>query len=89
MASTRKSFGRILVDAIDSPWASLVRGSILLVTAGFEAFETGFEQAIGHDIGLLHGFLALGVIEVLRGLPDIIEGARNVQSGKAGKRSDD
>jgi hypothetical protein len=66
------------------PWLGLWRGFVLITGALFEAFETGIESVTG-DITFVHTFLVLGVVEVVRALPDVIEGAQSITETRGRK----
>ncbi len=78
-------YGSNIRIVVTSPFIQLVRGGILVGTALFESFETGIEKVIGSEIGILHGLIALGVLEILHGIADLIDGAQNVAEARAAR----
>lgn len=53
---------------------NLLSGTILLITAGHEVWETFGEAGMGAH----HGVAFFGLIQVLKSFPDIMEGFKEV-----------
>jgi len=63
-----------------NPYLNLLCGLVLLVTSGYETW-----QALDHfSLGAHHGVLVFGLIQILKALPDIMDGAEKLAEVKAG-----
>jgi hypothetical protein len=76
---------KVLNWIAENPWVGLSRGIILIIGSFFEAFDTGIEAICG-DITFVHTFLVLGIVEILRALPDLVEGAQTITETRTRKR---
>jgi len=63
---------------IKSPYLVLFTGVILLVTSGFETWEN-----LSHSgIGARHGVLFFSLIQIMKVLPDILDGVTAIDEAK-------
>jgi hypothetical protein len=62
---------------IKSPWMSAATGLVLILTAGIEMMDdVGFPHPFG--IGLHHGVLVAGILQLLKGLFEGLEGFNRI-----------
>lgn len=66
---------------VENPWLSLISGLVLLVTSGSEILET-LESG---SVGAHHGIAFLGLIQVIRSLPHILEGVAKMSQVSEGR----
>ncbi len=57
-----------------NPRINLVVAVLLLVASGWEVFETFDEPSLGTH----HGVLVFALMQVIKALPDIIDGAKTI-----------
>jgi hypothetical protein len=61
-----------------SPYLNLLSGFVLLITSGYETWHT-----IDHlSLGAHHGVLIFSIIQILKTLPDIMDGTRELTEAK-------
>ncbi len=64
---------------ISSPWLTLVGGLALLVTSLWETIESLSDASVGAH----HGVLLFSIVQVLKVLPDLLDGIRDAHEGLA------
>lgn len=69
--------GRIR-DVIRSPGVTMSMGLILIVFGLLETTDTALERLLHIDIGTGHGFILVGIVQVLHSIVIMIEGIENV-----------
>ena len=78
-----------IIDALGafarSPLANIVAGLILLVTALLDLVETPLEALLGIEGDVAHGAVVVGLLQVLRALPELVEGAGRLSEGEASR----
>ncbi len=62
----------------DSPYLNLFSGLVLLITSGYEIMMTVDDVLVG----VRHGVLVFGLIQIVKAVPEIMRGLEEVQ--KAG-----
>jgi hypothetical protein len=63
-----------------SPYLNLFSGLILLITSGYETWNTIGVDAIGiNAIGTHHGVLIFSIIQLLKVFPEIMHGLKDVE----------
>lgn len=60
---------------IRSPYLNLFCGLILITTAAYETYESFYEFSIGAH----HGVLIFGIVQVIKTLPEIILGLKEIE----------
>ncbi len=69
---------KVIKRILQSPILNIIAGVVLLITSGFEVFEVVEELAeinVDLDIGSHHGLFIYSIIHLLRIIPEIVEGA--------------
>lgn len=66
----------MLKKITQSPYLNLLSGLILLMTAGYETWDS-FEQA---TIGAHHGILVFGLIQIVKAIPEITVGLKELEA---------
>ena len=66
-----------LAKIIKNPWVDLIVGIALMLTSGWEVYES-FETA---ELGAHHGMLLFSIAQILKVIPDVVEGVRAVNEG--------
>jgi len=62
-----------------SPYLNLFSGIVLLITSGYETWRT-----IAHfSLGVHHGVLVFSIIQILKTLPEIMDGTKELAEAKA------
>ena len=74
----------MLEKTATSPYLNILAGIILISTAGYETWESIGEFKLGTH----HGVLVFGLLQVLKGLPEALHGAKEISEGEEsfGKR---
>ncbi len=62
-----------------SPIVALLSGLILIYTSGSEIFDSMDDAA---KIGAHHGVFFLGILQLFKSLPEIVEGTRKLSEAK-------
>lgn len=72
--------GETMLEKItQSPYLNLLSGLVLLVTSAYETWHT-----IDHfSIGAHHGVLVFSVIQILKTLPEFVDGTRALAEAKS------
>ncbi len=69
----------MLEKITQSRYLNLLSGFVLLFTSGYETWHT-----IDHfSIGAHHGVLIFSIIQILKTLPEIMDGARELTEAKS------
>jgi len=68
----------MLKAIIDSVYLNLISGLVLLVTSGYETWNTFGEGTIGAH----HGVLIFSIIHILKTLPEMVEGFKDVNEAE-------
>ena len=69
----------MLERIILSPYLNLLSGFILLITSGYETWHT-----IDHfSLGAHHGVLVFSIIQILKTLPDIVDGTKELTEARS------
>lgn len=69
----------MLEKITQSPHLNLLSGLILLITSGHETWHT-----IEHfSLGAHHGVLIFSIIQILKSLPEILDGAKELAEAKS------
>ena len=63
-----------------SPYLNLLSGLILLITSGYETWDT----IESFSLGAHHGVLVFSIIHILKSLLEMMDGAEKVVEAKAG-----
>lgn len=67
-----------LTEITESPWLNLASGLILLITSGYEAWNS-----IGNlSLHAYHGVAAFGLIQTIKAIPELLHGLKEVQEGR-------
>jgi len=69
---------KLLKMVAECPYLNLAAGVILLVTAGYETWDS-LEEA---KLGAHHGVALFGLLQVIKSLPDIVEAAHNLRESQ-------
>ncbi len=64
----------MLNSFVQSPFVNLLCGLILLLTSGYEAWNTTEEFTIGAH----HGVLFFSIVQILKALPEILQGSKEI-----------
>ncbi len=72
----------MLKKITQSEYLNLISGIILLITSGYEIFESFAEPSIGAH----HGILIFGIIQILRAIPEIVHGLKELEDAKEAKK---
>ena len=68
----------ILEKIARNPYLSLVAGTVLLLTSGWEIV-----QSLGTlEVGAHHGVAFYGLLQMLRSIPEIAEGSKDIVEAK-------
>ncbi len=59
----------------DSPYLNLFSGLVLLITSGYEIMMTVDDVLVG----VRHGILVFGLIQIVKAIPEIMRGLEEVQ----------
>ena len=70
---------KLLAKIAGSPIVALLSGLILIYTSGSEIFDS-MDDAM--KIGAHHGVFLLGILQLLKSLPEIVEGTRKLSEAK-------
>jgi len=70
----------MLKQITQSPYLNLLSGLILLMTAGYETWDT-FEEA---TLGAHHGILIFGLIQIAKSIPEIMVGLKELDEATEG-----
>lgn len=74
---------KLLAKIAGSPIVSIITGIILIYTSGSEIFDS-MDEAV--KVGAHHGVFLLGILQLLKALPEIVEGSRKLsEAGETGK----
>ena len=63
-----------------SPYLNMLAGIVLITTAGYETWESFGELKLGTH----HGVLVFGFIQILKSLPEVLHGVKEVREGEEG-----
>ncbi|OQY00365.1 MAG: hypothetical protein B6I26_08350 [Desulfobacteraceae bacterium 4572_130] len=69
----------MLKKITQSEYLNLISGIILLITSGYESFAEP-------SIGAHHGILIFGIIQILRAIPEIVHGLKELEDAKEAKK---
>ena len=61
-----------------SPWLNLLAGIILLITSGYEIWDSLGEATLGAH----HGVFVFGLIQILKSIPEIMHGLDEIEKGE-------
>lgn len=70
----------MLEKIVKSPYLNLLSGIVLLVMSAFETWDSFGDGSIGAH----HGLLVFSVVHILKLLPEIMHGLREIDEGKEG-----
>jgi len=73
---------KFLKNFSENPWVNLISGLVLVYTSGIEVFDSLDEE---FKAGVHHGVFLFGIIQLLRSLPEFVEGATRIREGKEKK----
>jgi hypothetical protein len=68
----------MLREITRSPYLNLLSGAILLATSGYETWSTFGAFSIGSH----HGILLFSIIHILKTIPEITHGLKNLEEGQ-------
>lgn len=68
----------MLKKITESPYLNLLSGLILLMTSGYETFETLDE----FHLGVHHGILVFSVIQIIKTIPEFMHGLKEVEESE-------
>lgn len=68
----------MLKKIIQSPYLNFLSGVILLITAGYEVWESFGETAVSAT----HGILVFSVVHIFRTIPEILHGLEEIETAK-------
>ena len=71
----------MLKKITQSQYLNLISGVILLITSGYEIFETFNEPSLGAH----HGILIFGIIQIVRTIPEILHGFKELEDANEAK----
>jgi len=74
----------MLKKIVTSEYANLVIGVILLLTAGYEIYET-FEESY---FGTHHGIFAFSILQIMRAVTEIFHGLDEIEKSEEIKMKD-
>lgn len=69
----------MLKKITQSPFLNLFSGLILLVTAGYETWES-FDD---FSVGVHHGILVFSLIQIVKSIPEIMHGLKEIEEAAA------
>ena len=70
---------KLLIKVGENPYLNLLSGVVLLVTGGFEIWE---KMDMPTVIGAHHGVVFFGLLQILKTLPELLHGVKELQEGK-------
>ena len=65
---------------VNNPYVNFLTGLALLYTSGLEVFDSLDED---FKMGAHHGVLIFGILQVLRSLPEFVEGSKKMKESKS------
>ena len=65
---------------VENPYVNFITGLVLIFTSGVEVFESLDEE---FKLGVHHGVFVFGILQVLRSLPEFIEGSKSLKEGRS------
>lgn len=68
----------MLKRIVKSPYMNFFSGFVLLATSGTE-LVLSFEE---YQIGAEHGVFVFGIVQVIKTIPDLLEGAKELDEAK-------
>jgi hypothetical protein len=74
---------RLLRAITQSPYLNLVVGLILVLASGDEVFESIRDGFNSSDLNVNFSATVVGFVQILRALPDLVEGLEYVQRSRA------
>jgi hypothetical protein len=77
--SARVAFLRKVKRFVGDPRVQLTTGLILIATGVLEIFESAFVEMFGWSVGVHHGVMVFGTVQVLYALTEILEGFENIE----------
>ncbi|CAB5089738.1 hypothetical protein D3OALGA1CA_5799 [Olavius algarvensis associated proteobacterium Delta 3] len=69
---------RIIRLILDHPLTDLFVSVVLIVTALSEDWHTLYTDLVHFDAGVHHGVLVLGVVSLLKTIPDLLDAAERI-----------
>ncbi|MEJ6570100.1 MAG: hypothetical protein QNL80_14650 [Akkermansiaceae bacterium] len=72
----------MLKKIIQSPYLNLLSGLILLITAGYETWESFGEASIGAH----HGILIFSLIHIAKSIPEVMHGLKELDEANEEKK---
>ncbi len=66
---------QILKKIVKSPYLNILSGLILLITAGYEVWES-FGQT---SVGVPHGILVFSLVHIAKTIPEIMDGLEELE----------
>jgi len=66
---------------VQSPFVNLLAGVILVITAGAEVIENWGT----FEIGAHHGVAIFGLLQILKALPEVMEGLEEIEKARRNK----
>ena len=77
---------RRMADILGHPHVTVGVGVVFMLSGLFEISETAVESAVeglfGIDLALGHGIALVGIVQVLKGLAEVIAGSREISRTK-------
>jgi hypothetical protein len=61
-----------------SPYLNMLAGIVLIITAGYETWESFGE----YKMGTHHGVLVFGFVQVIKALPETLHGVKEIREGE-------
>jgi len=68
----------VLAKLTENPFFNLLAGIILIITAGYECWDTIDELKLGAH----HGVFVFGLFQVLKSFPELLHGAKELKEGE-------
>ena len=63
-----------LKAVVKHPYTQLFTGSVLIITGLFEVWDDIMNAEHSFRLGVHHGVLLLGIVQILGSLPDLVDG---------------